>query len=257
MKERKIILCAGLKSSGSTWLYNATGQLVRASACSAGRRVRISRFYADDVSDFPAAAQSSDIVIIKTHIPSPALQFLTRFTHGKVLLTIREPRDAIVSLMQRFAHKFEDCLREVSAGATALVALADCDKHLLLRYEDRFYERPAALCRVARHLGLNVDADLLANIHRSLEPDNVNDRIARLSRKGIFGRRPDPDRFDPKTHWHPGHIGDGRIGKHKELLSAIQQHEVFTHTSAYSVYFGYRIPRVHSRTRSKGRKRAT
>lgn len=243
MKERRIILCAGLKSSGSTWLYNATGQLVRASARSAGRRVRISRFYADDVSDFPAAAQSSDILIVKTHIPSPALRFLTRFTHGSVLLTIREPRDAIASLMQRFGHKFEDCLAEVSAGAAALVALAVSGNHLLLRYEDRFYERQSVLPRIARYLRLDLGLDdgtgLFADIRRSLEQDKVSEQIARLARKGLFGRRLDPDRFDPKTHWHPGHIGDGRIGKYKEVLSAAQTRTVLVRTRAYRDFFGY------------------
>ncbi|MBV9570240.1 MAG: hypothetical protein JO056_03270 [Alphaproteobacteria bacterium] len=214
-------------------------QLVRGSAHPAARRARISQFYADDVSDFPLAARAADILIIKTHIPSPALQFLTRFMDGSVLVTIREPRDAIASLMQRFGHKFGDSLTEVSAGAAALVTLAKSGNHLLLRYEDRFCERQAALHRIARYLALDHGAHLLAKVHRSLHQSKVNGRIAQLSRKGVFGSRPDPDRFDPETHWHPGHIGDGQIGKYKAVLSVAQSRSVLGRTKAFREVFGY------------------
>src|ERR1051326_1824676 len=98
-RSPKLVLCAGLKSSGSTWLYNAVIQICEASE---GKKVtsgRVRPFYADRISDFPAGAERSKILVVKTHIPSPSLLFLTLFTRGTVFMTVREPRDAIASLM--------------------------------------------------------------------------------------------------------------------------------------------------------------
>ena len=54
-----------------------------------------------------------------------------------------------------------------------------------------------------------------------------------------FGAAPTPDHFDPATHWHPGHVGDGRMGKYAEFLTAAQQEEILTRTRDYCKRFGY------------------
>src|SRR3954470_2617608 len=86
----RIVLCAGLKSSGSTWLYNAIIQLCesgfRRGSQNKGPR-RVLPFYADRIEDFPPGADSADLLVIKTHVPSPALAFLTSFARGTVLFT--------------------------------------------------------------------------------------------------------------------------------------------------------------------------
>jgi hypothetical protein len=237
--DGQIVLCAGLKSSGSTWLYNAVIQLMQASARASGERRRIRPFYAEDVKGFPLGVRQGDCLIVKTHIPSPALQFLVRFTGGTVFITVREPRDAIASLMQRFDHKFDVCLDEVSAGAAALLILAKSGRHLLLRYESNFTARRTTLNRLVTHLKVATEWNMLDKIRLNLTPGKVIQKIEALGRKGIFGRKQDPNSFDPVTQWHPGHVGDGRTGKYGEILSVAQQRAVLKRLREYCLAFGY------------------
>lgn len=239
-----LVLCAGLKSSASTWLYNAVIGLLRAD----GRRV--AAFYADDIADFPRGAERADTIVVKTHIPSPALQFAARMAGAVVFVTVREPRDAVASLMRRFHHRFDNCLREVAPGAAAMAELTQM-KPCVLRYEHRFYERGETMDRVAAHLGVKVNSATLRAIAATLTPDKVTAKIARLARAGTFGAKPDPDRFDPKTHWHPGHVGDGSIGKHFGVLSPRQARYVLGATRAFRTTFGYDGP---NREGTRGRR---
>jgi hypothetical protein len=235
----QIVLCAGLKSSGSTWLYNAVIQLTRVSVRASGDRRSVRTFYAEDVATFPPAARQNDCLVVKSHIPSPALRFLVRFTRGTVFISVREPRDAIASLMQRFDHEFDTCLEEVSAGAAAVLELADSGRHLLLRYENRFTQNRTGLTKIASHLGVTINREIIEKIRSNLTPENVARKIETLRRNGAFGRKPNPNSFDPLTHWHPGHIGDGRIGKYSELLSLPQQRAILSRLHEYCRTFGY------------------
>jgi hypothetical protein len=73
----------------------------------------------------------------------------------------------------------------------------------------------------------------------SLTAENVQRKIAALEKKGVFGVRPDPDRFDAKTHWHPGHIGNRQIGTNGAVLSIMMQKRVLCATADYCAKFGY------------------
>jgi hypothetical protein len=251
----ELILCAGLKSSASTWLYNAIIQLLKAqTAGRTGRKPRVVAFYAEDPASFPDDAATADYVVVKTHIPSPAFVALTRFVAGTVFITVREPRDAIASLMQRFHHRYDDALREVAAGSRRMIELGRLNP-VVLRYESRFFDDQATVARVARHLGIRVPSSKLRAIHGSLTRDNVRARIAALARRGVFGRRPDPDCFDPATHWHPGHVGDAATGKHAGVLSARQARGVLAATRQYCVAFGYgRLRKPAAKSRAKPRR---
>jgi hypothetical protein len=74
-----------------------------------------------------------------------------------------------------------------------------------------------------------------------------------LERRGAFGRKPDPDRFDPATHWHPGHVGDATTGKHAQILSAAQERAILAALREYSAVFGYRSLRSAGSARARAR----
>jgi hypothetical protein len=255
-----IVLCAGLKSSGSTWLYNVAIELCRANArARRNPRRRVVPFYAETVEQFPPGSERAGLLVVKTHIPSASLIFLTRFTGGTVFLTVREPRDSVASLMQRFGHRFEPCVKEVSAGAERMVELVRVARPLVMRYEDRFFERPETIPRIADRLGLPVEKATSDRIFRKLSAEQVRKTITALTSRGIFGTRPDPDRFDPSTHWHPRHVGDGKTGKYAETLTAKMQRAVLESMREYCVVFGYetaiRSPRQKPRAAKHGRRR--
>src|SRR5690242_19705359 len=90
-----IVLCAGLKSSGSTWLFNAVIELCRAKSKTRRPRRRLVAFYAETVAQFPTGSERADLLVVKTHIPSASLVYLTGFAGGTTFLTVREPRDSV------------------------------------------------------------------------------------------------------------------------------------------------------------------
>jgi hypothetical protein len=230
----KIILCVGLKSSGSTWLYNVVIRLLKQA-----RGGTIAAFYADKVALFPKGSEKVRFLVVKSHVPSEPLLFVTRLTRGQIFLTIREPRDSVVSLMQRFRFSFDTALKDVAEEAARIVEFSRARDIVLLRYEDRFHEDPKTIAVVAALVGVRAPKATQQKIFKALTPGAVKRKIRNLKTQGVFGAAPKPEDFDPATHWHPGHVGDGRVDKYAEFLSAAQQKEVLARTRAYCKRFGY------------------
>ena len=228
----RLVLCLGIKSSGSTWLYNAVVQMLKAA-----KKGRVTAFFADHLKMIPKDAAAADVLVVKCHEPTPALMLLTELLRGTILLTLREPRDAAASLMQRFGHPFASVLKDMSRETERILAL-EREPALTLNYEDRFFEREESLNVVAKVLGVKLGAAARHRIFRSLARESVDKRLNRLIARGKLAD--DPDAFDPATHLHPGHLGDGRVGKFKAVLSPQEQKQILLATRAYARRFGYR-----------------
>jgi hypothetical protein len=231
----RVVLCLGLKSSGSTWLYNVAIRILKEAHPGKGA---VGAFFADNFAMIPEGAEKARVLVIKSHEPSKAILFLTRFARGKALVTVREPRDSVASLMQRFGHSFESALKDVREGGNHVVALARERQTMVLRYEDGFPDRERTVDEVAAFLGVKISASLRGRIFHSLTREAVQKKIETL-----HAGETDPNAFDPTTQWHPGHVGDGRIGKFKSVLSATQQRRIAAATKDYSKKFGYARPR--------------
>jgi hypothetical protein len=131
------VLCASLPSSGSTWLFNAVAELLRHTAVAA-QPDQVAQFYADRMADFPELVEMPDYLVVKTHTADAPLRLLWRIAGGPLLITVREPRDAVASLMSRFGFPFDIALKNVQDAAACMVDLAAFGASLILRYEDRF-----------------------------------------------------------------------------------------------------------------------
>ncbi len=231
----RIILCVGLKSSGSTWLYNVVIQLLKEKY-----RRGVTAFYADNFSMFPPGTERARVLVIKAHEPSEGLVYLARMTRGQLFLTLREPRDAIASLMQRFKHKFEGALGETTRQSQRIADLDRDEEMTAYRYEDGFFDRIETIGEIASALGVKVNKAGRERIYRSLTRESVRQTIGKFGKTGKFGKKPDANSFDLETQWHPGHVGDGKIGKFSGILTAAQQKKVLAATRAYTKRFGYR-----------------
>ena len=227
----RVVLCLGLKSSGSTWLYNVAIRILKEAGPGKGA---VRAFFADNSAMIPPGVEKARVLVIKSHEPSKAILFLTRFARGKALVTVREPRDSVASLMQRFGHSFESALKDVREGGKHVMAVARERRALVLRYEDGFPDKERTVDEVAAFLGVKISASLRKRIFRSLTREAVQKKI-----RTLHAGEKDPNAFDPTTQWHPGHVGDGRKGKYAEFLSAAQQAEVITRTRDYCKRFGY------------------
>jgi hypothetical protein len=235
------VLCAGLYSSGSTWLFNVVARLYEATHLERS----LARFYSDDLYSFPEFSSVPDVCVVKTHIPDRSLQILAACCLSPVLVTLREPRDAVASLISRFDFRFESQLSGFAACASRMIDLARSGA-LVLRYEDRFYDDPATVARIAAFLGLNVRPEEMTAIWQALRPESVKSEIAKLTKERAFGQHVTPVSVDPRTQWHPGHIGDREIGKYRHILSATEQEDTISVTTDYCREFGYTVPALQA-----------
>jgi hypothetical protein len=231
----RVILCAGVKSSGSTWLFNVVIRILKEAGA------KPAAFYADNLTMFPEGAAKASHLVIKTHEPSKALLLMAELGRGPVFLTIRDPRDAVASLMLRFGHSFEGALKDVAGEAARVVELSRALEMPTFRYEDGFFDKQATVARIAALLGVKLSKAAALRIHRALLRENVARDIEKLKARGRFGADANPDNFDPATHWHPGHVGDGRIGKFESVLTREQRLQVARRTREYSHRYGYAL----------------
>ena len=265
------VFCAGIYSSGSTWAFNVVAELLKRNLVgvrsgpiglagfyvervltaahelgrrSGGERSRpqvLVQFYADKLENFPAETDAASILVIKTHIPSQALQAYGRLTRAPIILTIRDPRDAVASLMQRFGKSFESASEEVARSAKEILSLSHSPNMFLLRYEDRFFDRPETIANVATVLGCRPSRKTIHAIWQSLTPEQVKAKIEALREEGAFGSDGKPNQFDPETQWHRGHVGETTSGRFAEILSIDQAVEVVSMAEEFCREFGYPV----------------
>jgi len=233
--SRSPVICAGLYGSGSTWAYN----VVRALLQQAGPGP-VAGFYADEIAaQHEAALQDSAAAAIKCHRPGPGILALTRLAGLPVILTLRDPRDCVASMMQRFGVGFGAAHRQVVASAAAALRLRALPRVLVLHYEAGAIGAPRTIRAIAEHLGITVDAATIDGLARALSAETVRAHVAALEAAGRFAGGPPATTAEPETAWHPGHVGDGRIGKHDALLSPEQAAAVLHGTADYGAAFGY------------------
>jgi hypothetical protein len=132
--------CLGMYASGSTWLYNAL-RLV-AGAAAPARAVRACYVAApDDVPDLDPSVRQ----IVKSHDVEPATAALLEQRATRILVTLRDPRDAVASLMRHMRHDFGAALARVESSARFCAARGTDPRATVLRYETGFIDDPATL----------------------------------------------------------------------------------------------------------------
>lgn len=216
------MLCLGLPGSASTWIYNICIQLMS----SAERPVNCG--YIDRLAylheKFNATPRQSEVFVIKSHLADEQFFDYVRSTDTKHVLTIRDPRDCIVSLMERFDRSFDLALNMLVASCVALMRFQS-HGGMLFRYEDEFFHSSQTILKLCHYLRPQKLIDvksLMQDYSQESIMEFINsfdqipsERIERLDEHG--------DSYDILTHWHTHHFGDGMVGKWKTRLSADQQ----------------------------------
>ncbi|WP_371810974.1 hypothetical protein [Caulobacter sp. S45] len=118
---------------------------------------------------------------------------------------------------------FQDALSWVSKSVAAIDACDLLSPSHVFRYEDGDIGTCGAILRVAALLGYEVSETQAEKIAEQLSASGVRRMIGELQQRGVIGGDGEPATFDPLTHWHPGHVGDGEVGKHARRLSPAQQ----------------------------------
>jgi len=223
-------LAAGLYSSASTWMFNLVAQILKA-----GGWRDLKTLYMDKLDDAAVdAIRNAPCFLAKSHIPGPALGPLLESCGLPVVMTVRDPRDAIASMMLRWNLGFDLAFGRVRTSAQALAKLAGYRPALLFRYEDGFMLDERCAETVARWLGVALSAADRRALLAELTPQAVEARIAAWQRSGVLGNGAPDVEYEPETHWHVGHIGDRLVGKWPGILTAAQAAQVVYATRPFS-----------------------
>ena len=220
----KLIWCIGLYASASTWAFNVA-RLLHAVA---DPPVRVkTHFFADKV-DLAALAEPVTH-IVKTHeIDDVAGAEALSERAARFVITVRDPRDAVASLMTYHGHDFERALAHVDKAMRLCVRHAADPRAKVFYYESKFFENEKMPEILAAHVGVTLGGGMGAKIFKALRREEVESYIATLpTRPGVLQDRKSGDRLDPQTHWHTHHAGrTGQIGRWQSGLTPEQAQAV-------------------------------
>lgn len=205
-----IAVVLGLPGSASTWVFNVSRKLIAAMPETAVS------LYADRASGLLRALSNTRAAhaVIKAHALDRPMLALLRATGGCVILTTRDPRDSLLSMQDQFGHAIEDVTRQIALSAASVATVRGELAHLHLAYESRFTRRKSTIRDIAAQLSIGTDETRCEEIFDALKVASIRSHTTALAEQGY-----EADWFDPATHWHPGHVGDGRIDKWADRLS--------------------------------------
>jgi hypothetical protein len=236
--DSSIIVFLGLFSSGSTWACNVGLNLLRSKYNNVSTQI----VYSDDVNfDDYKIKYPDNITLIKTHFPSHSMINALKSLHLPLVLTIRDPRDAAVSLMQRFNRSYFDAASEVAKSASAIVTIVRECSPLVLRYEDGFTSELSGIEIISQFLGVDAKKAAIESVSKELSPSAIRKKIKQLELDGVFDGINPAFQFDPETLWSPRHVGDGLTGKYKETLSSAEIGMLEAVTRQYMQHFEYKF----------------
>ena len=209
----RCVATVGLHGSASTWVFNVARELLLA-AYPVGE---IIPFYADRIVDIPREFPARAGLLIKSHHGSRELEDWLAARPTTLMLSLRDPRDAALSMSQRFETPLNSTMVWVRNDCLRLTRLMT-RPHLLLRYETRFFEKLETVAAIAAHLSVETAAPIMESIFKTYCSDAVRAFAADLEnlpaeRLGMVAKF----RIDRVTQILACHIGDGSSGKWRSL----------------------------------------
>src|ERR1700722_531188 len=229
--------CLGMYASGSTWVFNVAmhiGAVLAPEKPPNGR-------YITDASELDLDRSAVDDVIVKTHnVDNASAQTLRRLA-ASLLISIRDPRDCVSSLLLYQRYPFELALQAVEGSARCCALFAAGPRTLLLRYEDGFTDQPATLDRIAATLGGHLREADRTEIFAANSRTSVEGRIATLhTLPTAIHDTCSGDIVDPATQWHRHHANrSGEVGRWRHLLTLAEVAMVEHRLGDWMRWFGY------------------
>ncbi len=136
---------------------------------------------------------------------------------------------------------FEEALEMMRDAAPFCLAAIDDPRTLLFKFEDRFFDTPATLDRIAGSFGKSLASVDSQRIFSGLARSSVEAFIEGFADIPTVVTQPEPGHLvDLDTQWHTHHVGrDGEIGRWRRILSDTQQATIHSELAALMHRFGY------------------
>lgn len=228
-----LVATVGLHASASTWVFNVARELLIA----AYGEDAVMTLYADEIALLPTrTARAGRHLVVKSHRGSPPLDRWFAERGARVLVSVRDPRDAAVSMAQRFRRRLGDTVQWVVADCEHVERL---EPALLLRYEDRFFDDAATVERVAAAIGVPVDPVAREAIFARYTTEAVRElarQVAELPAERV--QMVAGVAMDKVTQILAPHIGDARVGKWRGV-QPMHQAELNRLFAGFMARYGY------------------
>ena len=223
-------------------MYNAVLMLVRSRSQATG-------LFSDTIpEDLALLAESEAILVVKCHAPDASFRGLARMMNAPIVLTVRDPRDCLVSFECAFQSERSAAFHELNQSAFALLEIADHPRQLVVKYEE-FADRAKVIELLASLLGIRASGKLVRGISEALDPEVVKTKIAQWEVHGALDLDRPAEVWTEETHWHSNHVADGLTGKYVDQLSAHEAAIVGSRLRGFFETFGYArdpVPSVQS-----------
>jgi hypothetical protein len=239
MPAKPIYCCLGMYGSGSTWLYNVMLGIAAATVAPGTR-------FAAGLIHFPNQIDLEQIdrdpfFVMKCHHLGQDVMDVIRSRLRSLMISIRDPRDAVVSLGRHPGHDFESAFGSVLHSAQECARRMHEPKTTVFRYEDGFTADPASVAKIAEGMGLHLSPDECWRIFQKNSRQNVEALILFLKESGRMQMdQGDADLHNPLTQWRLGHIGrSGKVGMWKEQLTPSQIEVINRELGGWMEQHGY------------------
>ncbi|WP_419727827.1 hypothetical protein [Lichenicola sp.] len=232
-----VLWCQGMFASGSTWLYN----VARAVARELDPHGVIDERFVFQLRDTEGLSARGVRHIVKAHQAVGGVEAVAAASDA-ILVTLRDPRDAVVSLMQYQNFSFSQALFNVRRAAEACVLLGRLPQAVTLHYELGFIDDIRTIDGVAGHMGGVLRPEARNAIFQANRRQAVERFIGQLDRQPTTIVDARGDIYDLRSHWHRHHAGrTGEIGRWRRLLYPAQVHGIETALGAWMDLFGYQL----------------
>ena len=230
-----VLWCQGMFASGSTWLYN----VALAVANELEPRCLVEGRFVFDRADTIGLEAPGIRHVVKAHQARHGVGGIAARAEA-LLVTLRDPRDAVVSLMQYQGFSFHRALLNVGYAAEACLLLASNPRAVTLHYELGFVDDPGTIDGIAEHLGGSISRQRRDGIFAATRRPAIEAFISRLEARPSTITDRDGDVYDLASHWHRHHAGrTGETGRWRRLLYPAQVNGIEAALREWMECFGY------------------
>lgn len=218
-----VVCCSGIMRSASTWSYNVCRELVLRTQDPAREAAAFT--YANDtdalLASWVKAEQQQERLlraVMKAHLVGPRTRKLIDAGKLRNVFTIRDPRDAMASMLLFGQEKTEEEKSHLIAYFRAVLrqglAFLNDGRTLVIRYEDMIADPRRQVGVIARYMGLDATGDLLDAVDAATGAESARAVVARLEAQAAPGE----DLSDPVTQLHVTHLNTGEVGRWRREL---------------------------------------
>jgi hypothetical protein len=230
----EIILCCGMRRSGSTVQYQVIAELVERNGL--GRRIG----FPDEQSIssiLQEARATKGLAVIKTHEPLVEFEQAMRQGKARLFYTFRDLRAVALSNMRKWQMPFADVIAPgglldnvVSSSLKFRAFPGVC----VSRYEDIASSLAGEIKKWGLALGLSMTIEWAEELAAEFSPDAQRARIDKITTLK-------PGEYDRRSLLHHGHIIDGSLDGWKTELKDWQIREIENRFADWLLSNGYEL----------------